>query len=80
VDFIRQHLASYALGLLLIVIASFVAQLGFFVFCIGIFPASFWAACVIGYVIGGLAKLDEGRPGETASRERWSGANPFSAL
>jgi hypothetical protein len=77
VDFIRQHLASYALGLLLIVIASFVAQLGFFVFCIGIFPASFWAACVIGYVIGGLAKLDEGR---SESREHWSAANPFSAL
>jgi hypothetical protein len=77
VDFIRQHLAPYALGLLVIVIAAFVAQLGLFFFCIGIFPASFWAACVIGYVIGGLARLEEGR---SERREHWTAANPFSAL
>jgi hypothetical protein len=63
VDFIRSHLSSYALALLAIVIAGLVAQLGLFVFCIGIFPASFWSTCVMGYVIGELAKLDEGRPG-----------------
>jgi hypothetical protein len=66
VDFIRTHLSRYALGLLAIVLAGLVAQLGFFVFCVGIFPASFWSICVIGYVIGELAKLDEGRP---AARE-----------
>lgn len=62
VDFIRTHLSRYALALLAIVLAGLVAQLGFFVFCIGIFPASFWSICVMGYVIGELAKLDEGRP------------------
>jgi len=63
VEFIRTHLSRYALALLSIVLAILVAQLGFFVFCIGIFPASFWSMCVMGYVIGELAKLDEGRPG-----------------
>ncbi len=69
VDFIRMHLSRYALALLAIVLAGFVAQLGFFVFCIGIFPAAFWSMCVLGYVIGELAKLDEGRP---AGREAGS--------
>jgi hypothetical protein len=63
VDFIRTHLTRYALGLLAIVLAGLVSQLGFFVFCIGIFPASFWSMCVMGYVVGELAKLDPGRPG-----------------
>jgi hypothetical protein len=63
VDFIRTHLSHYALGLLAIVLAGLIAQLGFFVFCIGIFPASFWSICVMGYVGGELAKLDQGRPG-----------------
>jgi hypothetical protein len=63
VDFIRAHLTRYALGLLAIVLAGVVSLLGFFVFCIGIFPASFWSVCVMGYVVGELSKLDEGRPG-----------------
>lgn len=63
VDFIRSHLPPYALALLTIVLAGLVSQLGFFAFCVGIFPASFWAMCVMGYVVGELAKLEEGRPG-----------------
>jgi hypothetical protein len=63
VDFIRTHLTRYALGLVAIVLAGLVSQLGFFVFCIGIFPASFWSMCVMGYVVGELAKLDPGRTG-----------------
>ncbi|MGH9323799.1 MAG: DUF4013 domain-containing protein, partial [Vicinamibacteria bacterium] len=63
VDFIRSILPTYALGVLAIVLSSFIAQLGFLVFCVGIFPASFWSVCVMGYVIGELAKLPEGRPG-----------------
>jgi hypothetical protein len=51
------------LGLLAIVLAGLVSQLGFFVFCVGILPASFWSMCVMGYVVGELAKLDQGRPG-----------------
>ena len=63
VDFIRTHLTRYSLGLLAIVLAGVVAQLGFFVFCVGIFPASFWSMCVMGYVVGELSKLDPGRSG-----------------
>jgi Protein of unknown function (DUF4013) len=63
VDFIRTHLTRYSLGLLAIVLAGLVSQLGIFVFCIGIFPASFWSMCVMGYVVGELSKLDPGRPG-----------------
>jgi hypothetical protein len=67
VDFIRTHLTRYALGLLAIVLAGLIAQLGFFVFCVGIFPASFWSMCVMGYVVGELSKLDPGRPGGRAA-------------
>ncbi len=63
VHFIRAHLTRYALGLLVIVLAGLVSLLGFFVFCIGIFPASFWSMCVMGFVVGELAKLDPGHPG-----------------
>jgi hypothetical protein len=63
VDFIRTHLTRYSLGLLAIVLAGLVSQLGIFVFCIGIFPASFWSMCVMGYVVGELSKLDPGQPG-----------------
>ncbi len=63
VDFIKTHLAPYSLGLLAIVLAGLLSQLGFFVFCIGIFPASFWSICVMAYVVGELSKLDPGRTG-----------------
>lgn len=58
VDFIRRHLSTYVLALLAIVLAGFISQFGFLVFCIGIFPAVFWSSCVMGYVIGQLARLD----------------------
>jgi len=63
VDFIRTHLSRYFLGLLAIVLAGLVSQLGILLFCIGIFPASFWSMCVMGYVVGELSKLEPGRPG-----------------
>ncbi len=69
VDFIRTHLTRYSLGLLAIVLAGLVSQLGIFVFCIGIFPASFWSMCVMGYVVGELSKLDPGRPGGRAAEQ-----------
>ena len=33
--------------------------LGVFVLCIGFFPAAFWSLCVLGYVLGDLARQDE---------------------
>lgn len=60
VAFIREHGSTYLTGILAIVIAGFIGQLGILVFCIGTFPAMFWSACVMGYVIGELARLDRG--------------------
>ena len=58
IDFIQRHTSTYVLALLAIVLAAFISQFGFLVFCIGIFPAAFWCSCVMGYVIGQLARLD----------------------
>ncbi len=60
VAFIRDHSTAYLMALLAILLAGFIAQFGFIVFCIGIFPAFFWSACVMGYVIGELARLAGG--------------------
>lgn len=71
VEFIRRNLSPYLMGILVIVLSGFVAQFGFFFFCIGVFPAAFWSTCVMGYVVGELAKLDAaaaqeaGGPGTT---------------
>jgi Protein of unknown function (DUF4013) len=56
---IRTHLATYVFSLLAIVLSAFIAQLGFLVFCVGVFPAAFWAACVTGFVVGELAALGD---------------------
>ncbi len=60
IAFIREQGSTYLTGILAIVIAGFIGQLGVLVFCIGAFPAMFWSACVMGYVIGELARLDRG--------------------
>lgn len=57
---IRTHVGTYVFALVAILLSGFIALLGFFVFCIGLFPATFWSACVIGYIIGELARLGEG--------------------
>ena len=60
VAFIREQGSKYLTGILAIVLAGFISQLGIIVFCIGVFPAMFWSACVMGYVIGELARLGGG--------------------
>ena len=60
VAFIREQGSTYLTGILAIVIAGFIGQLGIIVFCIGAFPAMFWSACVMGYVIGELARIGGG--------------------
>jgi hypothetical protein len=62
--FIRRHTSDYVLALLAIVLAGFISQFGLLVFCIGIFPTVFWCSCVMGFVIGQLARLDR-EPGAT---------------
>jgi hypothetical protein len=58
VRFIRENGSAFLSAVLAIVIAGFIGQLGVIVFCIGVFPAMFWSACVTGYVIGELARAD----------------------
>lgn len=60
VAFIREQGSTYLIGILAIVLAGFISQLGIIVFCIGVFPAMFWSACVMGHVIGELARLGGG--------------------
>lgn len=58
IAFIREHQSSYLMALIGISVVTFIAQFGLFVFCIGIFPAAFWSACAMGYVVGELARLE----------------------
>jgi hypothetical protein len=58
VAFIRENSSIYLSGLVAIVTAGLIGQLGILVFCIGVFPTLFWSACVTGYVVGELARLD----------------------
>lgn len=57
-DYIRRNLANYALALVLYLAASFAAQLGFILCCVGLFVTSFWAACVAGWALGEVARRD----------------------
>ena len=56
--FIRRNLQNYALALVLYLIGSFVAQFGVLLCCIGVFPISFWALCVLGWALGETARFD----------------------
>jgi hypothetical protein len=58
VSFIRRNLKSYSRAISAALVAGFVAQFGVLVFCIGIFPATFWSICVLGYAIGEVARAD----------------------
>jgi hypothetical protein len=58
--FIRANLANYALSLVLYLVASFVAQFGLLLCCVGIFPAAFWGYCVFGFALGETVRLNPG--------------------
>jgi hypothetical protein len=58
VDFIRRNMNSYFQALVVFFVASFIAQFGIVVLCIGFFPAAFWSVCVFGYAMGKLALED----------------------
>ena len=64
--FIKRNLANYGLALLAFLAASFLSQFGIILFCVGIFPASFWSSCVLGYVLGEVARQDPGSAAEPA--------------
>jgi Protein of unknown function (DUF4013) len=58
VGLIRRNLGDYALALVIFLVANFISQFGVILFCVGIFPASFWAYCVLGYPLGLIARRD----------------------
>jgi hypothetical protein len=57
-DFIRRNLANYALSLVLYLVANFLAQFGFILCCVGLFPAMFWSYCLVCWSLGQTARFD----------------------
>lgn len=57
VAFIRRNLVNYALSLILYFVVSFVAQFGIVLCCVGLFPAAFWAGCILAWALGETARL-----------------------
>jgi Protein of unknown function (DUF4013) len=58
VAFIRRNALNYVLSLVLYLIGSFLARFGVFLCCVGMFPISFWALCLLGWGLGETARLD----------------------
>jgi hypothetical protein len=56
--FIMRNRGNYVLAILIFLMANFISQFGIFLFCIGILPASFWAACVGAYALGEVCLRD----------------------
>jgi hypothetical protein len=58
IGFIRANLANYALSLVFYLVASFVAQFGVVLCCVGVFPCAFWAYLILGYGLGETVRLN----------------------
>jgi len=56
--FIKRNVGNYGLAIVTYLAASFLSQFGIILFCIGIFPATFWSTAVFGYVMGEVARRD----------------------
>jgi hypothetical protein len=57
VAFITANLGNYLLALVIYLLASFVAQFGVILCCVGIFPAIFWAYMVLAVALGQTVRL-----------------------
>lgn len=57
-DFIRRNLLNYVLSLALYFVGAIIAQFGILLCCIGIFPLTFWAMCMLGWGLGETARRD----------------------
>jgi hypothetical protein len=57
VAFIKANLANYALSLVSYLVAGFLAQFGFLLCCVGVFPAMFWSYLVLAVSLGQTARL-----------------------
>jgi hypothetical protein len=55
--FIAANLANYLITLVIYLLASFLAQFGFLLCCVGIFPAAFWGYMVLAVALGQTVRL-----------------------
>ena len=55
--FIKANPANYALAIVSYLLASFLAQFGILLCCVGIFPAGFWSYLVMAGALGQTARL-----------------------
>jgi hypothetical protein len=62
IAFIRRNLGSYALALLFYLLASFAAQFGVILCCVGVFPAAFWSYCILAWGLGEVVRGDPTLP------------------
>ena len=58
VRFIQANLGNYALSLVFHLVARFASQFGLLLCCVGVFPAAFWSALVLGYALGETVRLN----------------------
>lgn len=59
-SFLKRNVSNYLLAIAAFIVANFIAQFGFLLFCIGLFPATFWSQCVGAYALGEVACRDPG--------------------
>lgn len=59
--FIKRHLVNYLLTLAALLVASFLAQFGIILCCVGVFATTFLSHCILAFNLGELARLDAGR-------------------
>jgi len=62
IAFIKANLANYALSLVAYLVAGFIAQFGFLLCCVGLFPAVFWSYLVLAVSLGQTARLAGASP------------------
>jgi hypothetical protein len=60
-ELLKRNFVNFILAILFYMLASFIAQFGMILFCIGIIPAAFWAVCVGAYSFGEVAFRDPAR-------------------
>ena len=55
--FIQANLGNYLISLVIYLVASFLAQFGILLCCVGIFPAAFWGYMVLAVALGQTVRL-----------------------
>jgi hypothetical protein len=57
-ELIKRNPGNYAIALLIFLLANFLSQFGCILCVVGIFPVTFWSNCVLGHVLGEVARND----------------------